>query len=436
MKQDIESKLIAVELEETQPILPLMASLFVDSFEPNGGDELGGYPYGQCPPYEKRMGRIFRLALAHEERESEPFYDQISLNPLQDSLSGDAGPSNSALCSLITGISKTFSNILMGVLGNATLIRLQLSQADTDYERSVRMERLIQCGSFMIHMVLGYLGERGSEGKRMRLQQLFKEMKAGVPNSFDGSDFGKLERRLQWASHMQSPRLIASSSARVLEVLFKEIQSFCLGLSFSKAGNRCIKSKVNAIDVLISRAMEATQALRWYAGEFKLKMARVQIVRLVQKAIDSLSVHRPGMRVNLEINRRVPSIQADRNLVGFAVRQILMHAIQAHEEDAELSIAVRKFQEEAPEERCGVHASNDYVVITVQGAGPGISPEIQKRIFEPFFHIPGRHGQPAIGLAAARSIVRAHRGYIQLQSSMEKGSIFKLYLPLHSTTAA
>lgn len=424
-------------MEESQAILPLMTALFVDSFESSGA-AIGSGTQRRHPGYEKRIGRIFRLPLNHEDSESSPLYVCLSQRMFKQGIGTQACSTQGstqvtlAIRTLISGISRNYNNLFMGILGNATLIRLQLKDTEADFERAVGMERLIQSGSFLIHMVLGYLSERLVEAKRMRLQQLFKEMKAEVPGSLNESDFWKLEERLQWASRSQNPRLIASSSARVLEVLFQEIQFFCQELASSKAGHRCIMDKLDAIEILAARGLELTQLLRWYAGDFKPNMNRVQLRPLVNRKIIQLSANQANIKVNIEVKRQLPTIWADRQLIEFAFQQILINAIQTQPSDSELTIALRRFQEEAPEERCGVHMRSDYVVITIQDSGPGISPEIQKRIFEPFFRIPGKSGHADLGLAAAAGIIRAHRGYIQVQSILGKGSLFKIYLPLPS----
>jgi signal transduction histidine kinase len=73
------------------------------------------------------------------------------------------------------------------------------------------------------------------------------------------------------------------------------------------------------------------------------------------------------------------------------------------------------------------------VVLTIQVDGPVMALEMQKRIFEPFFEMPNQNGHADIGLAAAAAIIKAHGGYIQLQSTPASGSTFKIYLPVTQT---
>ena len=56
-----------------------------------------------------------------------------------------------------------------------------------------------------------------------------------------------------------------------------------------------------------------------------------------------------------------------------------------------------------------------------------MSPEVQKKIFEPFFttKFTGR----GLGLAAVFGIVRGHNGALELKTSPDEGSTFRIYFP-------
>ncbi len=73
----------------------------------------------------------------------------------------------------------------------------------------------------------------------------------------------------------------------------------------------------------------------------------------------------------------------------------------------------------------------DYVILTVSDTGRGIAAADLEKIFEPFYtkKVMGRSGT-GLGLTVVWGTVKDHRGYIDVRSEEEKGSIFTLYFPV------
>jgi signal transduction histidine kinase len=66
--------------------------------------------------------------------------------------------------------------------------------------------------------------------------------------------------------------------------------------------------------------------------------------------------------------------------------------------------------------------------LSVSDNGPGISPEIQKKIFTPFYTT--REEGTGLGLAIVKKIVEAHRGRVWVESLPQSGATFYIELPL------
>ncbi len=73
--------------------------------------------------------------------------------------------------------------------------------------------------------------------------------------------------------------------------------------------------------------------------------------------------------------------------------------------------------------------SNHYIFIRVQDTGSGILPDVLPHIFEPFYTTKRKEGGSGLGLAMALNIVTAHKGWIDVASEVDKGSVFTIYLP-------
>jgi len=73
----------------------------------------------------------------------------------------------------------------------------------------------------------------------------------------------------------------------------------------------------------------------------------------------------------------------------------------------------------------------DYVVLMVKDSGMGISKEDLPKIFEPFYtkKVMGRSGT-GLGMSVVWGTVQDHQGYIDVESIIERGTMFKLYFPI------
>jgi two-component system phosphate regulon sensor histidine kinase PhoR len=131
-----------------------------------------------------------------------------------------------------------------------------------------------------------------------------------------------------------------------------------------------------------------------------------------------------GFDIELEIAADLPLIQADREALGLALRNLIDNAVKYSPNGR--TVWVETTLEKG---RLAVH---------VRDRGMGIPVAEQKQIFERF--VRGSGSQAAhiqgtgIGLAMARHIVEANGGEIRLESEPGRGSTFTILLPLEKNT--
>ncbi|MSR74008.1 MAG: two-component sensor histidine kinase [Planctomycetes bacterium] len=109
----------------------------------------------------------------------------------------------------------------------------------------------------------------------------------------------------------------------------------------------------------------------------------------------------------------IGAVEFDPDLFRQALLNLVRNALQAMEQGGTLTVITRSLD-----------AAWEVEVIDT---GKGIAPNVQERVFDPFFTT--RKGGTGIGLAVTRSVIERHGGSIKLQSAQGLGTRFTLHLP-------
>ncbi|HLQ42339.1 MAG TPA: HAMP domain-containing sensor histidine kinase, partial [Thermoplasmata archaeon] len=77
----------------------------------------------------------------------------------------------------------------------------------------------------------------------------------------------------------------------------------------------------------------------------------------------------------------------------------------------------------------GIEDRGETVAVIVHDTGPGMSPDVIQKLFQPFFTTKPTEEGTGLGLAFAKSVVGAHGGTIEVLSLPGQGSTFTVVLP-------
>ena len=160
-----------------------------------------------------------------------------------------------------------------------------------------------------------------------------------------------------------------------------------------------------------------------------------EAVDLGAAVAECLALLRPSMHPDLAVRtdlRPGLSIDGDPSQVQQVLMNLFLNAIEAMPGGGVLTITTRTVQ------LGGTAASSDplpagsYAELAVADTGPGMDPELLQRIFDPFMTTKTRKGQPGtgLGLSTVLGIVEAHFGAISVDSTIGRGSTFRVLLPV------
>jgi len=107
------------------------------------------------------------------------------------------------------------------------------------------------------------------------------------------------------------------------------------------------------------------------------------------------------------------TVRGDLAALTTALQSLIVNAIDVVKDAADIRLSAR--------------IEDEWVCLIVQDKGPGIAPELQEKVFEPFYT--SRAQGTGLGLAVTRAVAQAHHGKVTLVSKLGEGSEFCLWLP-------
>ncbi len=140
-----------------------------------------------------------------------------------------------------------------------------------------------------------------------------------------------------------------------------------------------------------------------------------------------------GVRIEKELSPNLPPVAIDAGPLQSVLGHLLENAVEACPQGGTVRVTAHPVELTDADARnyLGRVGVGGYLQITVSDTGPGIKPEVRRRLFaEPFYTTKVRHR--GLGLATAYRILCSHRGGIQLESvpSPGTGTQVRVVLPL------
>jgi PAS domain S-box-containing protein len=181
------------------------------------------------------------------------------------------------------------------------------------------------------------------------------------------------------------------------------------------------------------RAADLTEQLLAYARRGRCRDVRVDLHAVVDEVIGLLehSIDR-RIRIGRDLRAEDAGVMGDPAQLHNALLNIAVNARDAMADGGEMTFAteLRTFTEERCRQLPYEMRPGRYLAVSVRDTGVGMSEDVRKRLFQPFFTTKPVGKGTGMGLAAVYGTVKSHHGAVEVQSASGAGSTFTLLLPL------
>jgi two-component system, cell cycle sensor histidine kinase and response regulator CckA len=248
----------------------------------------------------------------------------------------------------------------------------------------------------------------------------------------DMTERHQLENQLRQAQKMEAVGQLAAGIAHDFNNLLTIIQGHASMHLDDEAIDSSVNASLHQINGAAERAADLTKKLLTFSrrGMVRPKVLNLNddinnIGRMLRRLI--------GEKIELRFDLKplLPRVFADATSMEQVLMNLTLNARDAMPEGGAISIAtcpVSFAEGEAllnPDARPG-----DYVCMTVTDNGTGMDETTKSRIFEPFFTTKSLNKGTGMGLATVYGIVKQHEGWIDVDTTLGKGTVFRVYIPV------
>ncbi|MFP4515355.1 MAG: PAS domain S-box protein [Desulfovibrionales bacterium] len=234
----------------------------------------------------------------------------------------------------------------------------------------------------------------------------------------------KMEEEHRKSEKLSSLGLLAGGIAHdfnnILTAVLNNIALARLRTSYDET----VSQNLSKAETAVSRAQKlSNQLLTFSKGGAPIKEA-LSLEALVREAVD-FTLQGSNVRCTAEIPEDLWPIEADRGQLVQVLDNLVINAVQSMPEGGEITVRARNVC--IVEEAAIPLPSGNYVCIEVQDQGSGIPLENLDKIFDPYYTT--KEQGSGLGLATTYSIIQNHHGHIEVESKVDVGTNFTLYLP-------
>jgi two-component system NtrC family sensor kinase len=192
---------------------------------------------------------------------------------------------------------------------------------------------------------------------------------------------------------------------------------------------KLIQKNLDTIAQQTERITKIIQQLLGFVRKKKPEQKALRMNALLETTLDLLDHQIQKQRVTVVKDLRKDLFPAigDPDQLQQVFLNLILNAIQSMPRGGELRVSATC--ERTPKE--GLEdGTREYVMVRVEDTGVGMEREVLRNIFNPFFTT--KDTGTGLGLMVTQGIVQDHEGWIDVESEIGKGSVFKVHLPCFS----
>jgi two-component system, NtrC family, sensor kinase len=236
----------------------------------------------------------------------------------------------------------------------------------------------------------------------------------------------ELERDLRQSEKLATVGQLASELAHEIGTPLNIIYGRAEWIKRRLEDREGIQKNLDIIAQQSERITKIIQQLLGFVRKKRPEQTTLNVRAIVETTLDLLDhqIQKQKVRVVKDLKKNLPHVIGDPDQLQQVFLNLILNAIQSMADGGtlRLSASSKRISKEGLED--GEH---QYIEICVEDTGVGMKEEVIQNIFNPFFTT--KDTGTGLGLMVTQGIIQDHEGWINVESEVGKGSVFKIYLP-------
>ena len=245
----------------------------------------------------------------------------------------------------------------------------------------------------------------------------------------DITEKNRLEAQLAQAQRMEALGTLAGGIAHNFNNLLMGIQGNASLMLLETDTAHPNYQKLKTIEKSVQSGSRLTRQLLGYAREGKYEIKPISLNQLMKETSDTFSMTKKEIRIHQELAEDLFGVRADQGQIEQALLNLYVNAADAMPRGGDIFLKTINVKHKDIKKKPFKAKPGNYILLTMRDTGTGMDKETMKHIFEPFFTTKGFAKGTGLGLASTYGIIKAHGGYIDVDSEKGHGTTFYVYLP-------
>ena len=245
--------------------------------------------------------------------------------------------------------------------------------------------------------------------------------------------FREQEEQLHYSQRMEAVGRLAAGVAHEYNNLIQAIMGYTQFAQRSLPADTDAFQDLDQVLSISNRAATLTHQLLDFSRQDTIRPLTIDVAKVIEDLTSLVRTCVPqSIDVRIDVRDGESILHADPGLLQQVLMNICVNALDAMDAVGTLRIASQKVSFTGESAISGPALKpGDYIQLSIADTGTGIPPKLKERIFEPFFTTKDVGKGTGMGLAMVFGVVQQHGGAVCVDSSVNEGATFHIYLPLH-----